>query len=281
VRVRGRLSASSSGFAALAMAAAACGAGSSSDADDTAVSSGDEEDSTNNLADTSGDSSDSGDNSADEGEDGGQDALPTPADVDEVSDELQIQRGGSITYALESETAAGWDLSRSACPRSCLQVAQTIFDPLITVDADGEFVGFLLESFEFNIERSVWILEIRPGIEFQNGEPLNAEAVALHLRTLLEPESISALSLNYVESVTAVDDLTVEVLVPPGEGGEPAPAAGFPGQLAGQVGLVRAPAMIADPEAARTPCRCTNSGIRARLGRWASRASTSIAFVMM
>ncbi len=171
----------------------------------------------------------------------------------EIDDSGEIQRGGSITYGVEAETNAGWDLSRSSCPRSCLQVARTFFDPLAVVNADGEIEGYLLESFEFDSERSMWVLTLRPGIEFHNGEPFNAAAVVAHYENLLEPESIAAPSLSYVESVTAADELTVEVFVPPGEDGTPAPAAGFPGQLVTQTGLVRAPEMIDDPDGHLNP----------------------------
>jgi hypothetical protein len=61
-------------------------------------------------------------------------------------------------------------------------VASAIFDPLITIDADGHWQPYLAESLTPNTDNTVWDIKVRPGISFHDGEPLDAAAVVKNLR---------------------------------------------------------------------------------------------------
>jgi|APSaa5957512535_1039671.scaffolds.fasta_scaffold01946_7 peptide/nickel transport system substrate-binding protein len=74
---------------------------------------------------------------------------------------------------------------------------------LTEVDANGELVGELAESWEASADASEWNFNIRKGIEFTNGKTLDANDVAASLNHHLGEDSTSAAKgiLNGVESV--------------------------------------------------------------------------------
>lgn len=51
------------------------------------------------------------------------------------------------------------------------------WEPLISVDEDGNPMGVLAESWERNEDATVWTFHLRQGVSFQNGEPFNADVV--------------------------------------------------------------------------------------------------------
>ena len=48
-----------------------------------------------------------------------------------------------------------------------------------------EYVGAIAESWEANEDQSVWTFKIRPGVTFQDGTPVEAEAVRLSYERFL------------------------------------------------------------------------------------------------
>ncbi|WP_435168055.1 ABC transporter substrate-binding protein [Falsirhodobacter sp. 1013] len=60
-------------------------------------------------------------------------------------------------------------------------------EPLVTYNADGTFTGHLLERWELSEDGLHLRLHLRPGILWQNGEPMVAEHVAHNLRRWCEP----------------------------------------------------------------------------------------------
>jgi peptide/nickel transport system substrate-binding protein len=152
--------------------------------------------------------------------------------------------GGSLTFGLEAETD-GWDPTANRWAVSGFIVANTVFDPLATYNADGEIVPYLAKAFVPNDDFTQWDIQLREGVKFHNGEPLNADAVA----QLIEAHRASGLSgpvFAEVETVEVVDDLTVRVSMA-------TPWSSFPVVLTAQTGYVPAPAQLADPEGARNP----------------------------
>lgn len=92
-----------------------------------------------------------------------------------------------------------------------------VFDALTRIGPEGEAQPALAESWE-SVDETTWRFQLREGVEFQNGEPLDADAVVATFEYLLSEEGssqYSAHSRNYsIESVTAVDDSTVEITTP-------------------------------------------------------------------
>lgn len=89
-----------------------------------------------------------------------------------------------------------------------------LFDPLTLVDDNAEAIPWLATRWD-SIDPRTWRFHLRPGVAFSNGEPFNAEAVAINLEYLISPEGQResvARVVNSIEQVRVVDDLTVEIV---------------------------------------------------------------------
>jgi peptide/nickel transport system substrate-binding protein len=98
-------------------------------------------------------------------------------------DEGQPAKGGALVYGLEADTANGWAPYRMSCATSCYAVMQTVSDPLFWADDKGQAKGMLIESVDHNADSSQWTLHVRKGIKFQDGTPLDGNAVKFNLES--------------------------------------------------------------------------------------------------
>jgi len=93
-----------------------------------------------------------------------------------------------------------------------------VLEPLLFADNAGEFKGVLASSWEPLPDHSGWKFHLRPGIEFDNGEPFNAEAVKFSIDSVLDPANESWVHadprsrMNGIREVVAEDDSTVVFL---------------------------------------------------------------------
>lgn len=124
--------------------------------------------------------------SSDSGTSGGADTLTVAIAADVVSLDPQLQ--GDMTS---------------------MSVADNIFDTLTVRGADNSLEPGLATRWE-QIDPLVWQFTIREGVTFQNGEPLDAAAVAFSINRLLDPATKSPIvELANVKTAVAVDDVTV------------------------------------------------------------------------
>ena len=151
--------------------------------------------------------------------------------------------GGTVSIGLEAE-ANGLRPWEDGCASGCVNMARTIYDPLMAQTAEGNYEGYLAESIEANEDFTVWTLTLRPGITFSNGVPLTAQSIAdmfaIQQGGAISSGTIATISLNSVE---ATDDLTVVYTLESGN-------SAFPSNLAGvSLGYVFEPAAAAaDPD---------------------------------
>lgn len=68
----------------------------------------------------------------------------------------------------------------------------------------------LAESWESNEDNTVWTFKLREGVTFHDGAPLNAEAVKGAIENTIDIGAGAAYIWAPVESIEAVDDLTVQ-----------------------------------------------------------------------
>jgi peptide/nickel transport system substrate-binding protein len=128
------------------------------------------------------------------------------SDVSEAGDPVE---GGEITVGLEAETNS-WLPSEGTFNQPGTNVAYAIYDPLMHRTAEGAVEPYLAESMEPNAELTEWTLKLRPGVQFHDGTPLNAQALkTVFDEYLTAPASRLAASLAQVTSLDVVDDLTV------------------------------------------------------------------------
>ena len=133
-----------------------------------------------------------------------------PAAAEEPSAEPKA--GGSITIAISQDLDQSLDphTSTSAGKR---EIFFNIFEGLVKADPDGNFVPALAESWEVSDDATTFTFKIRKGVKFHNGSDLTVEDVVYTLDKCRGAESGVPLLNAYseIESVTAVDDSTVEI----------------------------------------------------------------------
>lgn len=170
----------------------------------------------------------------------GDDTTTTEAAGDSDSDsDSEPPSGGDIVYAFNVQTATLDPVGTDTSPPVGGNAALAIYDSLMRATDTDEIVPSLAESVETE-DAQTWTITLPSGVTFTDGTPLDAEAVVFNFERHMDPEigaaSKAAQYASLVESVTAVDDLTVEVVLT-------RPAANF------QVGLSETLGYIASPTA--------------------------------
>jgi peptide/nickel transport system substrate-binding protein len=92
-------------------------------------------------------------------------------------------------------------------------VLMHVFDHLIARNPESmKLVGGLAESWR-TIDDLTWEFKIRKGVKFQNGEPVNAQAVRFSIERVLDPAQKSYLRDRFkgITAVQVLDDLTVRL----------------------------------------------------------------------
>ena len=184
--------------------------------------------------------------------------------------------GGELVVSGEAEVANPWTPAAMQCDPYCYQRAFTFFDVLATIGADNKVHPNLAESIEPNADFTEWTLKMRPGVNFTDGTPVNADAVMRNLNEtgtgVLVSKSIVDVarqpdpggatnadgSPKIVLKMEKKDDLTFTIFM--GKGGDPTqplPWPNFPVTLIGQLGLIASPKwldeVVADPTKASMP----------------------------
>ena len=114
--------------------------------------------------------------------------------------------------------------------------ANTIYDPLTAVAADGSIKPYLAETITPNSTYTAWTLKLRSGITFHDGSPLTAAVVKANFDAL-KASALTGIALKQVTSVTITDPLTVVYNFAD-------PFVSLPASLATQVGYVVGQAML-------------------------------------
>src|SRR3990172_3926968 len=130
--------------------------------------------------------------------------------VGTVTTSVSGQRGQELVVAMGSEPVSlnpfvGGDFASH-------DVMRQIFDTLLTLDKDGKLVPMLAESFE-PAGPTTWLVRLRRGVKFDNGEAFNAEAVQFTYNTILNPETQARgrSGIVGVANVEIVDEYTVKI----------------------------------------------------------------------
>ena len=147
--------------------------------------------------------------------------------------------GGVLRIGMEAESD-GLNPTVNRFAVAGLQMGNAVFDTLAAIDADGDAVPYLAKSFTPNAEFTEWTIELRPGVTFHDGTPLNAAAVVANVTGQANDPLIGRAvkpvlaETNFAE---AVGELTVVIRTRK-------PAAHFATFVTGQLGMVASPAWL-------------------------------------
>ncbi len=129
-----------------------------------------------------------------------------------VSAQSEPKTGGSITIAISQDLDKSLDphIATSAGKR---EIFFNIFEGLVKADPDGNFVPALAESYDISEDGTLFTFHLRSGVKFHNGSDFTAADVVYTLDRLRGVDTGTPLLAVFsaIESVTAVDDMTVEV----------------------------------------------------------------------
>src|SRR5215471_18557169 len=90
------------------------------------------------------------------------------------------------------------------------RINELIFDSLVRVDRNGQFVGDLAESIERINDRAL-VFHLKPGIRFSDGRLLTSHDVKFTFESIRDPAAASPKSgaIKKLQSIDALDDRTV------------------------------------------------------------------------
>ncbi|MFO8065877.1 MAG: glutathione ABC transporter substrate-binding protein [Spirochaetia bacterium] len=117
----------------------------------------------------------------------------------------------TLTIAIGAEPESLDPVNMTSAPAAT--VGEHVVERLIYMEEDGSLVPMLATDWESNDEGTVWTFDIREGVEFHDGEPLNAEAVKDNLERFVDPDvgAAYAFLLGTVEEIEAVDEYTLQL----------------------------------------------------------------------
>jgi len=159
----------------------------------------------------------------------------------------ELNRDAVLRYATPTPNAL-FDPVQMSSPTADYAVMAPIYEGLLTYEKDGESMVLspaLAESFEVSDDGLQVTFELREGIEFQDGTPFNAEAVAANVeRAQTLPESTIGSTYEVIDSVETPDDSTVVFNLSE-------PSSGLLHDLAGVPGMLVSPAAFDQDPATR------------------------------
>lgn len=102
-------------------------------------------------------------------------------------------------------------LNPSQMTSGLAEAIQTVYEPLWEVTEDDEIIYLLAESVE-EVDPTHWIVKLRQGVTFSNGNPLTASDVIFSLK-YWKSVGINAVRVQSLdaEATNAIDDYTVEL----------------------------------------------------------------------
>jgi peptide/nickel transport system substrate-binding protein len=125
---------------------------------------------------------------------------------------LAQDRGGEVVYAMNREPDM-LDLQVGSS-RYDLVVAANVYDTYLFLNDDGEFLPWLAEEVTMSDDATEYTIRLRTGVTFQDGTPLDAEAVRYNFDRIVAPETQSRGAIGDMGSYNrteVLDELTAKV----------------------------------------------------------------------
>ncbi|WP_433281064.1 ABC transporter substrate-binding protein [Pseudonocardia xinjiangensis] len=152
--------------------------------------------------------------------------------------EGQPVRGGTLRVAMDRDA-----VSFDPAVQNANQAASVVYDSLMRLTAEGKTEPFVAQSMESPDNGLTWRMGLRPGVRFQDGTDLDANAVVVNVQRHIDRVASPAHQFaERIRSMRVVDPLTVEftLIEPMGE----FPTVFALSYSAGTLGMLLSPAAI-------------------------------------
>ena len=125
----------------------------------------------------------------------------------------QPKSGGTLQVAWEADVA-GMD-PRLSPGAQAGYVMGNLFNSLVSIDAELNYVPDLAESWEILEDGKVYVFHLRQGVKFHDGTDFDAKAVQWNYQRMIDPaeKALDAPSYSLVDSVEVVDTHTVKFIL--------------------------------------------------------------------
>ena len=123
---------------------------------------------------------------------------------------LPALAAGNLTIAMD-QNLTGLD-PNDVNDNASLSAGRLTLQGLYGFDKDMKSIPVLAESYESNPDATEFVIHLRHGVTFQDGDPFNAAAVRLNVQRISDPANHlkRASLLSVVDHVDVVDDYTVK-----------------------------------------------------------------------
>ncbi len=152
------------------------------------------------------------------------------------------KRGGTLAIGIAQDPAVIDPIRTGTFTER--QLSTPVYEPLFDIDAKGNTVPLLVESYTVSDDVKTWRFKLKPGIKFHDGTPFDAAAVLANWdRTSNPANRCRCLSqTGEFKEWKAIDPMTVELTLK-------VPNAALPTILADAPGIMLSPAALkADPQ---------------------------------
>ena len=123
------------------------------------------------------------------------------------------QSGGAITILLQDDLSpiSGWAPWENICAWACRNVLDQVLETIAVVLPDGSVVPFLAEKINHNNDYTEWTVELRSGLLFSNGTPLEASIYKRGYDNYVKSGKVTSGLLRdaRITSVNVVNDSTL------------------------------------------------------------------------
>ncbi|MDN5687588.1 MAG: ABC transporter substrate-binding protein [Brachybacterium sp.] len=123
--------------------------------------------------------------------------------------------GGELVYATDREPTCLDPHNSGDMPQT--YIARQYLDSLVSMREDGTVVPWLAESWEISSDGLVYDFTLKEGVEFTDGESLDAEAVVANVEQIMDPVTQSSTALLYLspyfESAEATSEHVVRLIL--------------------------------------------------------------------
>lgn len=147
-------------------------------------------------------------------------------------------RGGIVVTSTDVEPAS-MDPGFGNAPGSDIRPYRLVYENLFYQNADGDLVPQLATDWTISEDGLSMVFNIRQGVQFHDGTPLNAEAVAFNFNRMIDPDvgARNGTFLGDLEKAEATDEYTVKLTLKQ-------PSSILLSSLANEMGMIASPTAI-------------------------------------